>query len=113
MVKLFDDFDESFSKRGSSKHRSVRESRKPMSKRIVKESKRDDLEYYVEVLNNVCNIDENSPKILRVEGAYGKVRLVYETQKTGACTDITGYMSTPALYDAVTGMVKLIQELGL
>ncbi len=112
-ASLGDDFDESFSKRKSSKRRSVRESRKPMSKRIVKESKRDDLEYYVNVLNNVCNIDENSPKILRVEGAYGKVRLVYETQETGGCTAITGYMSTPALYDAVTGMVKLVQELGL
>lgn len=108
-----DEFDESFSKRRSSKHKSVRESRKPVSKRIVKESKRDDLEGYVKVLNNVCNIDENSPKILRVEGAYGMVRLVYETQNTGECIAITGYMSTQALFGAVLGMVNLIQELGL
>ena len=82
------------------------------TKRPMVESKRDDIEYYVGILNDMYGIDESSPEILTIDSAYGKVRLVYEKQSTGSVHAITGYMQASALYEAVLGMVELKRLLG-
>ena len=79
----------------------------------VRESRRDDLEYAVGVLNNRCGIDDNAPQFLSIDSANGKVRLLYEKRETGGASAITGFMSVPALYNTIWGMIELIREVGL
>ena len=101
-VEIFDDEEVT-----ESTHRTRRTAKRPMV-----ESKRDDIEYYVGILNDMYGIDESSPEFLSLDSAYGKIRLVYEKRSTGSVHAITGYMQASALYEAVLGMVELKRLLG-
>ena len=79
----------------------------------IRESRRDDLEHAVGVLNSRCGIDDNSSQFLSIDSTNGKVKLVYEKRETGGAASITGFMSAPALFDTIWSMIELIDKVGL
>lgn len=83
-ASLGDEFDESYSKRRSSKRRSVRESRKPLSKRIVKEGAKD-------VLNNIqAYCDSLNSKYSPAAGDFGIVDCGNGTYQIGIYSKADG-----------------------
>lgn len=76
-------------------------STKANGKAVTAAIKMDDLQWYVNWLNDYYNLTDDESRKFAIYSAYGKVKLVKLVNSSGGITNISPSLSKPALHDVL------------
>lgn len=92
--------------------RTVGESYRGSRKRGLKESKFDDVQYIVDILNDMYGLSNDTDEKFYINSAYGKGQLALRNNDSGSIETLCNFVPMSSLYEVVNAIYNVKSRLG-
>ena len=92
--------------------RTVNESYRESRKRGLKESKFDDVQYIVDILNDMYGLSNDTDEKFYINSAYGKGQLALRNNDSGSIKTLCNFVPMSSLYEVANAIYNVKSRLG-